>query len=167
MLGISAVEGRWGTSRPASAVVVWELSGTDTRRQHRVLRLIALAFALVAVYLTAQSSIVLATGYHPRAQPGRDHLDHSHRAGDVRPGHRQGPHRHRAGQPGAAHRGPRHPGGRHPATAVLAELVLNATLGWRWADPVAGYVLVLYAVREVRAILTDHDALPTTQTEQR
>jgi divalent metal cation (Fe/Co/Zn/Cd) transporter len=38
------------------------------------------------------------------------------------------------------------------ALAVLAGLVLNATLGWWWADPVAGYVLVLYALREVREI---------------
>lgn len=34
------------------------------------------------------------------------------------------------------------------ATAVLLGLVLNATAGWWWADPAAGYVLVLYAVRE-------------------
>ena len=38
------------------------------------------------------------------------------------------------------------------ATAVLLSLVLNATLGWWWADPAAGYVLVFYAAREVREI---------------
>lgn len=38
------------------------------------------------------------------------------------------------------------------ATAVLAALVLNAALGWRWADPAAGYVLVFYAAREVREV---------------
>jgi divalent metal cation (Fe/Co/Zn/Cd) transporter len=38
------------------------------------------------------------------------------------------------------------------ATAVLAGLVLNAALGWWWADPAAGYVLVFYAAREVRVI---------------
>lgn len=31
----------------------------------------------------------------------------------------------------------------------------NPVLGWWWADPGAGYVLVFYAVREVRAILTE------------
>jgi divalent metal cation (Fe/Co/Zn/Cd) transporter len=36
---------------------------------------------------------------------------------------------------------------------VLLGLVLNATLGWWWADPAAGYVLVCYAAREVREIL--------------
>jgi divalent metal cation (Fe/Co/Zn/Cd) transporter len=40
---------------------------------------------------------------------------------------------------------------------VLLGLVLNATLGWWWADPAAGYVLVFYAAREVREIFfTDH-----------
>jgi hypothetical protein len=38
------------------------------------------------------------------------------------------------------------------ATAVLLGLILNAALGWWWADPAAGYVLVLHAVREVREI---------------
>ena len=39
------------------------------------------------------------------------------------------------------------------ATAVLVGLALNAGLGWWWADPAAGYVLVLYAAREVQAIV--------------
>ena len=38
---------------------------------------------------------------------------------------------------------------------MLAGLVLNATLGWWWADPAAGYLLVFHALREVRAILTE------------
>jgi divalent metal cation (Fe/Co/Zn/Cd) transporter len=38
------------------------------------------------------------------------------------------------------------------ALAVLFGLALNAGLGWWWADPVAGYVLVIYAGREVREV---------------
>lgn len=34
------------------------------------------------------------------------------------------------------------------ATAVLAGLVLNSFVGWWWADPVAGYVILYYAIRE-------------------
>jgi divalent metal cation (Fe/Co/Zn/Cd) transporter len=30
--------------------------------------------------------------------------------------------------------------------------VLNAALGWWWADPIAGFVLVYYALREFVAI---------------
>ena len=40
------------------------------------------------------------------------------------------------------------------ATAVLLGLILNAALGWWWADPAAGYVLVFYAAREVREIFS-------------
>ena len=42
------------------------------------------------------------------------------------------------------------------ATAVLTGLALNAGLGWWQADPAAGYVLVFYAIREVRQIFTGH-----------
>ena len=38
------------------------------------------------------------------------------------------------------------------AAAVLVGLVFNTALGWWWADPLAGYVLVFYALREVREI---------------
>ena len=34
------------------------------------------------------------------------------------------------------------------AGAVLAGLVLNALLGWWWADPLAGLVIVYYGVKE-------------------
>jgi divalent metal cation (Fe/Co/Zn/Cd) transporter len=50
----------------ASMVVIWELSGTGEVRQRRALRLIGYAFAVLAAYLLAQSTIVLAAGYHPR-----------------------------------------------------------------------------------------------------
>ena len=40
------------------------------------------------------------------------------------------------------------------ATAVRAGISLNAAVGWWWADPVAGMVIVYYAVREARQILT-------------
>jgi divalent metal cation (Fe/Co/Zn/Cd) transporter len=34
------------------------------------------------------------------------------------------------------------------ATAVLAGLVLNAAVGWWWADPAAAFVIVYYGLRE-------------------
>jgi len=49
----------------ASVVVIWELSGTGEDRRRRGLRLIGSAFAVLAAYLLAQSTVVLATGYHP------------------------------------------------------------------------------------------------------
>jgi len=41
-----------------------------------------------------------------------------------------------------------------PNSILLAGLLLNAAFGWWWADPLAGYVLVFYALGEVRAIAT-------------
>jgi divalent metal cation (Fe/Co/Zn/Cd) transporter len=34
------------------------------------------------------------------------------------------------------------------ATAVLVGLILNASLGWWWADPAAAFVIVYYGLRE-------------------
>jgi divalent metal cation (Fe/Co/Zn/Cd) transporter len=39
------------------------------------------------------------------------------------------------------------------ASAVLMGLSLNVALGWWWADPAAGYVLVYYGAREARSAL--------------
>ena len=36
------------------------------------------------------------------------------------------------------------------AIAVLIGVLLNATLGWWWADPICALVLVFYGVREAR-----------------
>jgi hypothetical protein len=34
----------------------------------------------------------------------------------------------------------------------LAGLALNAGLGWWWTDPLTGYVLVYYALREAKSL---------------
>jgi divalent metal cation (Fe/Co/Zn/Cd) transporter len=136
----------------ASTVVIWELAGTGEERQRRGLRLIGAAFAALAAYLLVQSTVVLAAGYHPRhSVPGiiwtavTAAAMFALAAGKARTG--------------AALDNPvLRTEGRVTmidgilATAVLAGLVLNATLGWWWADPAAGYVLVFYAAREVREI---------------
>lgn len=49
----------------ASAVVIWELAGTAGPRHRRALRLIGVAFALLAANLLAQSTAVLVAGFHP------------------------------------------------------------------------------------------------------
>lgn len=140
----------------ASTVVIWELSGTGEVRQRRGLRLIGYAFAALAVYLLIQSTLVLVTGYHPRHSPlgiawtgitaaamfalavgksqtGRE-LDNPVLRTEGRVTAIDG----------------------ILAAAVLLGLILNAALGWWWADPAAGYVLVYYAAREVREIFASH-----------
>ena len=136
----------------ASTVVIWELSGTGEERQRRGLRLIGYAFAALAAYLLVQSTVVLATGYHPRhSVPGiiwtaaTAVVMFALAAGKARTGAA-------LGNPVLQTEGRVTLVDGILATAVLAGLVLNAALGWWWADPAAGYVLVFYAAREVRDI---------------
>src|ERR1700736_6530356 len=50
----------------ASTVVLWELADAARERQRRGIRIIGVAFVALIVYLTLQSTVVLAVGYHPR-----------------------------------------------------------------------------------------------------
>lgn len=135
----------------ASMVVVWELSGAGADRQRQALRLIGVAFGLLGGYLLGQSTLVLVVGFHPR---------HSI-AGIVWTAAAALVMFALAGGKDRVGRALDNPVLRAEgrvtlvdgllATGVLAGLVLNAGLGWWWADPLAGYILVLYAAREVKA----------------
>jgi divalent metal cation (Fe/Co/Zn/Cd) transporter len=136
----------------ASAVVIWELSGTGPERQRRGLRLIGYSFAVLAVYLLAQSTVVLATGYHPRPSvlgigwtAATAVAMFALAAGKARTGAA-------LGNPVLTTEGRVTLIDGILASAVLVGVVLNAAAGWWWADPAAGYVLVYYAAREVRHI---------------
>jgi divalent metal cation (Fe/Co/Zn/Cd) transporter len=139
----------------ASTVVLWELADAAHDRQRRALRLIGWAFVTLAAYLVLQSTIVLIAGY-------RSHhsvlgivwtaltvaVMFALAAGKARTG--------------AALDNPVLRTEARVTTvdailacAVLAGLVLNAALGWWWADPVAGYVLVFYALREAHSTLAN------------
>lgn len=133
----------------ASIVVVWELSGSGETRQHRALRLIGAAFAGLAIYLAAQSTIVLITGYQPDHSVGgiiwtaiTAAVMFGLAAGKTRTGRA-------LNNPVLRTEGKVTVIDGILAVAVLIGLLLNALLGWWWADPLAGYVLVYYAAREV------------------
>jgi divalent metal cation (Fe/Co/Zn/Cd) transporter len=141
----------------ASIVVIWELSGTGEQRQRRGLRLIGYAFAALAVYLLVQSTVVLAAGYHPRhSVPGiiwtavTAAVMFALAAGKARTGKA-------LGNPVLQTEGRVTMIDGILAAAVLLGLILNAAMGWWWADPAAGYVLVFYAAREVREIFSAPD----------
>jgi len=139
----------------ASTLVIWELSGTGQDRQRRALRLIGVAFAVLAGYLAIQSTVVLAVGFHPHHSPAGIAWTAVTALAMF------------ALAAGKAHTGKAlanpvlRAEGRVTlidgllAVAVLTGLALNATLGWWWADPVAGYALVFYAGREVRTVFAD------------
>jgi len=138
----------------ASIVVLWELADVNQERQHRAMRLIGVAFVALAVYLGIQSTVVLIVGFHPHHSPlgivwtsATALVMFALAFGKARTG--------------AALKNPvLQAEGRITmidgilATAVLVGLVLNAVAGWWWADPLAGYVLLYYALREARASLS-------------
>jgi divalent metal cation (Fe/Co/Zn/Cd) transporter len=138
----------------ASTVVLWELAQVAQARQRKALRLIGSSFVALAIYLAVQSTIVLVIGFRP----------HHSSLGIVWTAMT-------AAVMFALALGKKNIGtsldnpvlkaeGRVTlidailATAVLVGLTLNAVLGWWWADPVTGYVILYYALREARASFT-------------
>lgn len=132
----------------ASTVVLWELSGAGEQRQRRALRLIGVAFIAVAAYLLVQSVIALITQHHPGGS-WRGMIWTAVTALSMftlawmksRTGRA-------LGNPVLQTEG-------HVtfidgllAVAVLLGVGLNTVLGWWWADPLAGLVIVYYAIRE-------------------
>jgi len=138
----------------ASTVVLWELADVAQNRQRRALRMIGVAFVALSIYLTVQSTVVLAVGFRPhhssvgitwtaatalvmfalaagKAKIGRA-LDNPVLTAEGRVTMIDG----------------------ILAGAVLLGLVLNAFAGWWWADPLAGYVILYYAIREAREMLS-------------
>jgi divalent metal cation (Fe/Co/Zn/Cd) transporter len=145
----------------ASTVVIWQLRGTDTiARTKPALRIIAVAFAGLVIYIAVQSAIVLASTDRPgRSVTGAIWLAvtavvmFALAYGKADTG-----------------RGLNNPvlqtearitlidGGL--ATVVLVGVLLNAAIGWWWADPVAALALVFYGAREAR-----HAWLESTQPQ--
>jgi divalent metal cation (Fe/Co/Zn/Cd) transporter len=135
----------------ASTVVIWQLRGTDTDTRTRpALRIIAVAFAGLAIYIAVQSAIVLANNDRPghsvsgaiwlavtaivmfllaygKADTGQ-RLNNPVLRTEARITVIDGA----------------------LATAILIGVLLNTAAGWWWADPAAALVLVFYGAREAR-----------------
>ena len=137
----------------ASAVVLWELADVNQKRQRRALRLIGFAFIALALYLAIQSTVVLVVGFHPHHSPlgivwtlVTALVMFGLASGKARTGAE-------LSNPVLQAEGRITMIDGILATAVLFGLTLNAVAGWWWADPLAGYVLLYYAVREARESL--------------
>jgi divalent metal cation (Fe/Co/Zn/Cd) transporter len=137
----------------ASTVVLWELADVAQARQRRAMRIIGVAFVVLALYLCAQSTVVLVIGFRPRhsalgiAWTAVTAVVMFALAGGK-------------ARVGAALDNPvLKAEGRVTmidgilATAVLVGLILNAAANWWWADPLVGYVILFYALREARTAL--------------
>ncbi len=132
----------------ASIVVVWQLTGVDVYRERRALRLIGAAFFALAIYVLVQSMYVLLVQLRPSPSPGGIAwlaltvvamltLAYGKRiTGD------------KLTNPVLSTEARVTLIDAILAFAVLVGLVLNAMVGWWWADPVAGLVIVYYGFRE-------------------
>jgi divalent metal cation (Fe/Co/Zn/Cd) transporter len=137
----------------ASTVVVWQLTDTGGQRERTAMRIIGAAFFALAVYIAVQGVYVLATGGPPAPSP----LGIAWTAitcaamlalafGKARTGAA-------LGNPVLTTEGRVTLVDAYLAGAVLLGLVLNAALGWWWADPLAGFVIVFYGIKEGWAAL--------------
>lgn len=139
----------------ASTVVIWELTGTSPSRQRVGLRLIGWAFLLLAVYLLVQAVVALVLAHH--ATPliggiGWTALTALVMFTLARAKWVVGK---RLDNPVLLTEGRVTLVDGILATSVLIGVLLDYTLGWWWADPVAGLVIVFYAAREAIQIFRD------------
>lgn len=138
----------------ASTVVLWELSGSGEDRQRRALRLIGAAFVALSGYIAIQSVLVLTTSFHPHHSPlgilwtaVTAAVMFILAAAKARTGAA-------LGNPVLSTEGKVTFVDGVLAVAVLIGLALNAVAGAWWADPLAGFVIVAYGVKEAGAIFT-------------
>lgn len=132
----------------SAAVIIWQFSGADEERERQALRFIALCFfalgayvgvramvdlvaanepesSLVGIALAVLSLIVMPTLAVGKARVGR-RLGSSTVSADSR-------------QTWLC---------TYLSAVLLVGLLLNAAVGWWWADPLAGVVIAALAVRE-------------------
>ncbi|MGI9147230.1 MAG: cation transporter [Chloroflexota bacterium] len=133
----------------ASVVVVWQLRQSATPdRERKALRLIGAAFLALALYILAQSAYTLLAGVRPGTSPaGVIWLALTFVTMLLLA--------YGKGRTGKALDNPVLQTESHVtvvdaylAGAVLVGLVGNAVLGWWWADPLAGLVIVYYGIKE-------------------
>ena len=138
----------------SAAAVAWQFAGRDPQRRERVaLRLIAWSFFALAGYVTVEAlRALLGAGEAQRSTLGIALVAVSvlvmpflslaqRRAGRE------------LGSASAVADSRQTLLCTYLSAAVLLGLLLNATVGWWWADPVASLVVAALAVREGRAAL--------------
>jgi len=139
----------------ASTVVLWELAEVAQTRQRKAMRLIGWSFVTLAFYLAVQSTIVLVVGFRPHHSP----IGIVWTAMTAVAMFALAEGKKRVGS--ALDNPVLKAEGRVTlidgilASAVLAGLIVNAFVGWWWADPVTGYVILYYAIREARGSLKE------------
>jgi divalent metal cation (Fe/Co/Zn/Cd) transporter len=135
----------------ASTVVIWQLKNIHNRqREQRALRLIAISFFALAIYILAQSTHTLWLQTHPNTSM----LGIAWLACTLAVMLALAAGKHRIGtrldNPVLKTEARVTLVDAYLAGAVLIGLVLNSLLGWWWSDPAAGLVIVFYGFVEGR-----------------
>lgn len=134
----------------SALVIVWQFRGVSAERERRALKLIAVSFFALAAYVTIQAIVELASVSEPSESTVGIGLASASLV--VMP---------------VLARAKRRNGALMGSVTVLADsnqtklcvylsavllagLVLNATVGWWWADPVAALVIAALAANEGR-----------------
>ena len=133
----------------SAAAVAWQFAAPDpATRERTALRLIAISFLGVAAFVCLDAALTLAGRRTPEqsavgiapavvsmiVMPGLSVLE-------LRAGRQ-------LGSASAVADSTQTLVCAALSVAVLAGLLLNLTLGWTWADPLAGLVIAVFAVRE-------------------
>ncbi|MGI9605963.1 MAG: cation transporter [Acidimicrobiales bacterium] len=134
----------------SAAVILWQFAGTDELRERQALRLIAVSFFALAAYVTVQAVVDLATISEPDTSVLGIVLaalslvvmpllaTAKRRTGE------------RLGSVTVAADSQQTWLCTYLSAVLLAGLVLNAAFAWWWADPAAGLVIAVLAMREGR-----------------
>ncbi len=133
----------------SGVIILWQFRHPlPESRERRALRLMALSFVALAVYVAFESVRALAGGHEPQSSPVGIGLAAASLM--VMPflswaQRRTG---RRLGSSAVVADSTQTLLCTYLSAVLLAGLVLNATLGWSWADPVAGSVIAAVALRE-------------------
>jgi divalent metal cation (Fe/Co/Zn/Cd) transporter len=135
----------------ASLVVIWQLRGSvDAHRERTALRLIAVAFGALALYIGVQVAVTLARGSHAgHSIAGITWLALTVCAMLALAAAKRDTGR-RPANPVLATEARVTLIDGAVAAAVLTGVALDAVAGWWWADPAAAAVILIYAAREAR-----------------
>lgn len=130
-------------------IILWQFRHRlPESRERQALRLLAISFFALAAYVTFESVRALATGNDPDASPAGIGLAIAslivmpflswaqRRTGKA------------LGSNAVVADGTQTLLCTYLSAVLLVGLILNATLGWGWADPIAGLVIAAVAVRE-------------------
>jgi divalent metal cation (Fe/Co/Zn/Cd) transporter len=141
----------------SAAIVVWQLHGKGEERETRAVRLIGVTFFALAAYLTAESIQDLIS----QARPDHSVAGIAVTAAALIVMPALAVAKRRTGQ-AMDNRAVIADSAEtafcaFTSAAALAGIGLNASLGWRWADPAAALVIAALAVREGLEAWNDDD----------